>query len=82
MMMRTLEAMPGPALVVLLAAALVVGWSACRVYDRVFWSAQRARRTARTAAGDLADGFGRLVKGVLIVCGLLFLLGVAYINTR
>lgn len=80
--MRTLEAMPGPALLVLLAVAVVVGWAVCRVYDRLFWSARGVRNAARNAAGDVAAAGGRLVKFVLIVLGLLFLLGALYTSTR
>lgn len=81
-MMRTLEAMPGPGLIVLLIVAAAVGWFVCRAYDRVFWSARQARISARNAAGDAADVGVRLIKGILIICGLLFLLGLAYVQTR
>lgn len=81
-MTKTLEAMPGAALVVLLVLAGVGGWWLCRGWD---WFAD-----VILGLGDAASRTGwaflralkRLVLGLLVGCGLLFLIGVAYQSTH
>lgn len=81
-MIDALEAMPGAALVVLLVLAAAGGWGLCRVFDRVSFYFDDARDLTVRGGRTAWRGFKRLVVLALVLCGLLFVVGVAYTSTH
>lgn len=81
-MIGALEAMPGSALLVLLVLAAAAGWGVCRVFDRVSFYLDDARDLTVRGGRTAWRGVKRLVIVVLVGCGLLFVIGVAYTSTH
>jgi hypothetical protein len=81
-MIGALEALPGVALVVLLFLAGAAGWGVCRVFDRVSFYLDDARDLTVRGGRTAWRGLKRLVVVALVGCGLVFVVGIAYLSTH